>query len=88
MVVFEGFGKRSSWNDDVNVPAGHRMTFKDSLHIASTDIFLKLFIPSWILRHGTTKMRNIEVAFEELDVSNVYAFFNADNIYKQVDSFT
>ncbi|PPQ93732.1 hypothetical protein CVT25_013072 [Psilocybe cyanescens] len=63
-----GFGKRSSWNDDVNVPAGHRMTFKDSLHIASTDIFLKLFIPSWILRHGTTKMRNIEVAFEELDL--------------------
>lgn len=69
LIALEGFGKRSSWLDDDELPTGHQMTFKDSLHIASTDIFLKLFIPNWILRHGTAKMQSIEVAFDELSVS-------------------
>jgi len=43
------------------------MGFKDSLHIASRDIFYKLFLSDRLL--DTTKgLRNIKVAFEELRV--------------------
>ncbi|KDR79851.1 hypothetical protein GALMADRAFT_265094 [Galerina marginata CBS 339.88] len=61
-----GFGKKLSWNDDVAIPAGHQMTFKDSLHIACSDIFFKLFLPEWMLKFGPTRLRNVKIAFDEL----------------------
>ncbi|KAH9485051.1 Cytochrome P450 monooxygenase 124 [Psilocybe cubensis] len=63
-----GFGKRSSWFDDDEIPNGHSMTFKQSLHIASTDIFFKFFFSGTILRYGTARMRNVQIAFDELSL--------------------
>ncbi|TFK49124.1 cytochrome P450 [Heliocybe sulcata] len=60
-----GFGRRISWNDDMKVPAGHKMTFKDALHIVSTDVFLKLIVPKWAMG-WTERFRNCQTAFEEL----------------------
>ncbi|KAJ3552189.1 hypothetical protein NM688_g4282 [Phlebia brevispora] len=63
-----GFGRRISWKDDLVVPAGHQMAFKDALHIVSTDVFMKFLVPDWILNMGLTKhMRDVKVAFDELE---------------------
>ncbi|TFY55986.1 hypothetical protein EVG20_g9110 [Dentipellis fragilis] len=62
-----GFGRRISWTDDLKVPPGHTMTFKDALHTVSTDVFLKLIIPDRAM--GLTKrFRHVRDAFKELDL--------------------
>ncbi|KZT71520.1 cytochrome P450 [Daedalea quercina L-15889] len=63
-----GFGKRMSWFEDLNVPEGYHFTFKDALHIVSTDLRLKLFVPERILRLGPTKrLRDFWAAYVDLE---------------------
>ncbi|KIM40203.1 hypothetical protein M413DRAFT_446366 [Hebeloma cylindrosporum] len=60
-----GFGRSISWKEDSVVPPGHAMTFKDSLHIVTTDFFFKLIFPDKAM--GLTKrMQRTRKAFEEL----------------------
>ncbi|KAF9054629.1 cytochrome P450 [Panaeolus papilionaceus] len=60
-----GFGRRVSWEDDDAIPTGHTMTFKDALHIQSTDFFIPLILPQWAM--GITKRtRAAGQAVEEL----------------------
>ncbi|KAG6886169.1 hypothetical protein C0993_000687 [Termitomyces sp. T159_Od127] len=61
-----GFGRTISWKDDDVIPPGHRLTFKDALHIVSSDVFIKLLVPEPAL--GLTKrFRGIRLAFDELE---------------------
>ncbi|KAJ3514321.1 hypothetical protein NLJ89_g2442 [Agrocybe chaxingu] len=66
-IAGECFGRRISWQEDVAIPPGHEMSFKDALHIVSTDIFIKMFTPEKLLGL-TTKFRRIRRAFEELEM--------------------
>jgi hypothetical protein len=69
-----GFGRKISWQDDVVLPAGHQITFKDALHVVTTDIFLKLIVPDRAL--GLTKrLNNVRVAFNELQVRLLVFWF-------------
>ena len=43
------------------------MTYKETLHIATNDFFIKLLMPGWALGL-TTRLRNVKVGFEELRV--------------------
>jgi len=62
-----GFGRRMSWKEDLTVPAGHVMPFKDALHIVSNDLWMKVILPSWLLKLGPTKrVRNFRMAYEDL----------------------
>ncbi|PPQ89474.1 hypothetical protein CVT25_012000 [Psilocybe cyanescens] len=64
-----GFGKTMSWHDDDRgIPAGHRISFKDSVHTASVDITMKLLFPNWLLKYGTPRLRKVKLAYEELGV--------------------
>jgi cytochrome P450 len=60
-----GFGRRMTWTSDLVVPPGHQMTFKDALHILSTNLIQKLVTPDWA-KHLTKSSRKIELAFREL----------------------
>jgi hypothetical protein len=62
-----GFGRRVTWTSDLVVPPGHQMTFKDALHILSTNLFHKIIIPNWA-KHLTKHSKNVELAFSELKV--------------------
>ncbi|KAF5321118.1 hypothetical protein D9619_001344 [Psilocybe cf. subviscida] len=60
-----GFGRRISWKEDVVVPEGYTMSFKDALHTVASDTFLKVIVPESLL--GITKRtRNCRDAFTEL----------------------
>jgi hypothetical protein len=62
-----GFGRRVTWKSDLVVPPGHQMTFKDALHILSTNLLQKIIIPDWaknLMKHS----RNVELAFSEMKV--------------------
>ncbi|KAF4621313.1 hypothetical protein D9613_000776 [Agrocybe pediades] len=61
-----GFGRRISWRDDEVVPAGHTMSFKESLHIASSDVFMKVFLPNAAMKL-TGRTRRVQTAFAELE---------------------
>ncbi|KAI0739086.1 cytochrome P450 [Daedaleopsis nitida] len=61
-----GFGRRISWQEDAIAPAGHKMTFKQALHIVSRNLFLQLMCPAWLLRWGTPLMRQFYLASNEL----------------------
>jgi hypothetical protein len=62
-----GFGQKISWLDDQTIPNGHRMTFKQALHIVSTDLILRAVVPGWAMGL-TQRLRNIHIASEELEV--------------------
>ena len=62
-----GFGRRVSWKSDIVVPSGYQMTFKDAIHILSTNLIQKMIAPDWA-KHLTNHSRNVELAFRELKV--------------------
>ena len=62
-----GFGRQMTWTSDLVVPPGHKMTFKDALHILSTNLLQKIIIPDW-LKPLMKQSRNVELAFRELKV--------------------
>ena len=43
------------------------MTFKDALHILSTNLALKMIIPKWAM-HLTKHTRRVDLAFAEIKV--------------------
>ena len=62
-----GFGRRVTWTSDTVVPPGHRMTFKDALHILSTNVILKIVVPNWA-KNLTKQTRKVNLAFTEMKV--------------------
>jgi hypothetical protein len=56
-----------TWTSDLVVPLGHQMTFKDALHILSTNIVLKIVLPDWAMK-VTKHTRKADLAFMELKV--------------------
>ena len=66
-VTASGFGYRVTWITDTVVPPGHQMTFKDALHISSTNLLVKLALPDWA-KYLTKHTRKVDLAFTELKV--------------------
>ncbi|KAI0030495.1 cytochrome P450 [Vararia minispora EC-137] len=66
IIASAGFGHRISWAEEKNVPAGHTMTFKESIHIVSTRVFHKLITPRWMLG-WTASLRRLRDAFDNFD---------------------
>jgi hypothetical protein len=56
-----------TWTSDLVVPSGHQMTFKDALHILSTNIIIQIILPNWA-KYLTRKTREVDLAFKELKV--------------------
>ncbi|THH17553.1 hypothetical protein EW146_g3277 [Bondarzewia mesenterica] len=66
LILTSGFGRRISWTDDMKLPLGHQLTFRDALHTMSSEIFLKLIFPDWAM--GATKhLRHVRLAFQEIE---------------------
>ena len=66
-----GFGRRVTWTSDLVVPPGHEMTFKDALHILSTNLIMKIILPSWT-KNLSKHNKKVHQSFVELKV----LFFN------------
>ena len=62
-----GFGREISWKEDSIIPSGHQITFKNALHIVSTEVLIKLIVPD-IALGLTKKFRDVRLAFNELRV--------------------
>ena len=71
---YPGFGKSLSFDEDRDIPPGHSMTFKDAMHIVSTDITMGIVIPDWA-KKLTNRMRKYTEAFRNLRVKdNIFIF--------------
>lgn len=67
-VQYSGFGRGISWKADEITPPGYTMTFKESLHTVTTNVFIKLAVPRWAM--GLTEtFRQTDRAYDELRVS-------------------
>ena len=63
-----GFGRRISWEDD-EVPSGHALSFKRSVEIVSSGIFIRALCPKWIFEWAPTKkIREARDGFAEFPV--------------------
>jgi len=85
-----GFGRRMTWTSDLVVPPGHQMTFKDALHILSTNLIQKIIMPDWAT-HLTKHSKNVELAFCELKqymLEMVEARRNGDKVEERYDLFS
>ncbi|KAF9268343.1 cytochrome P450 [Marasmius fiardii PR-910] len=61
-----GFGRRISWHDDLILPPGHKLTFKEALSEVSKTIFVRVVCPERLMGISE-KTRKVKLAFEELD---------------------
>jgi hypothetical protein len=66
-----GFGRKISFADDTKIPPGHEMSFKDALHIVSTDMVLPVVVPSWAMGL-TERLRKANLAMKELRVGILF----------------
>ncbi|KAH9998646.1 cytochrome P450, partial [Russula vinacea] len=83
------FGRQVTWTSDLVVPPGHQMTFKDALHILSTNIILKIALPKWAT-NLTKHTREVNLAFMEIKqymLEMVEARRNADTVEQRHDLF-
>ena len=53
--------------DDLTVPKGHKLTFKDSLRIVSTGTPAKAIFPKWMMSL-TAGLAKVQLGFDELNV--------------------
>jgi hypothetical protein len=56
-----------TWTSDLVVPSGHQMTFKDALHILSSNLLVKIAVPRWAM-NLTKNTRKVHLASMELKV--------------------
>jgi len=84
-----GFGRKISWKEDLVVPPGHKMTFKDALHEVTIGVFTKLLFPKWAM-NMTERLRKVQLAFDELDVgpSRSVILYLSSNYFDQLRSNT
>ena len=63
-----GFGRRINWEDD-EVPSGHGLSFKRSIEIVSTGLFIRLLCPERIFEWAPIgKIREVRDGFAEFRV--------------------
>lgn len=64
-----GFGLRIGWEDE-EVPPGHKLSFKQSVEIIGTSIFVRLVCPQWLFEWAPTeKIRVARDGFAEFRAS-------------------
>lgn len=66
-----GFGRPVSWSEDDDLPAGHTLSFKEAIQLVSNGLFVKLFVPLWLLKR-VPRWRRVATAFTEIEVSFNY----------------
>jgi hypothetical protein len=62
-----GFGRQVTWSSDLDIPPGHQMTYKDALHVLSTNVIMKILVPEWA-KNVTERTARVHLAFRELEV--------------------
>ncbi|KZV96286.1 cytochrome P450 [Exidia glandulosa HHB12029] len=65
VIGIAGFGRQINWSEDVRIPTGHTLSFKDALHIVSSNLRIKLLTPSWLMP-WRAHWRLIDEAHKEL----------------------
>ncbi|KAL1760262.1 cytochrome P450 [Schizophyllum commune] len=68
LFVFCGaaFGRSISWTESDVIPPGHKMSFKEAVVCASTNVPLYFSTPSWVPGFSG-RLRKVRVAFDELE---------------------
>lgn len=65
IIGIAGFGSNMSWKEDEDVPPNHKLSFKHALHTVTSNIFIKLLTPGWVLGL-TKKLRAVDLGYKEL----------------------
>ncbi|TDL22861.1 cytochrome P450 [Rickenella mellea] len=81
-----GFGRAVSWEEDFNLPPGHKMSFKQALHFVSTGLFWKVIFPNWAMGLHK-KLREVRLAFKELETYMQEMIDERRNAVKKVERF-
>jgi len=67
------FGRRTSWKDD-EVPPGHHLSFKRSIAIVGTGLFIRALCPKWIFKWAPVeKIKEARDGFAEFRVCSLWA---------------
>ena len=81
-----GFGRRIPWGDD-EVPPGHELSFKRSVEILGTGLFVRLVCPKWLFEWAPTeKIREARDGFAEFRVSTTYTLPGVGTLQRGSDA--
>jgi len=84
-----GFGHRVTWTSDLVVPSGHQMTFKDALHILSSNLLVKIAVPRWAmnLTKNTRKVHLASMELKQYMLEMIEARAHANKVEQRHDLF-
>ena len=81
-----GFGHRISWEDD-EAPPGRSMSFKRSVEVVGTGLFIRMLCPKWIFEWAPTKkIREARDGFAEFRVRSLRARVYASALRLNINS--
>lgn len=67
-----GFGQRVTWEDSAVAPGNHKLTFRNALNTAASNLVLNFLLPDWVKRIPHPKLAHLRLANDELKVSKLY----------------
>ena len=65
ILIIAGFGNSTSWNEDAELPLGHKLSFTRTLEIVSRDSEYKVLFPRWALNLHP-RLRETRDGYDEL----------------------
>ena len=79
------FGRRTDWRDD-KIPPGHRLSFKCSIAIVATGLFIRTLCPEWIFEWAPVeKIREARDGFSEFRVRSPLTRLRICTILLRID---
>ncbi|EKM51238.1 uncharacterized protein PHACADRAFT_263271 [Phanerochaete carnosa HHB-10118-sp] len=68
VISVAGFGRQVSWQSDLVPSPGHKLSFKDALHVISVDMWIQIFSPKFLWNSAPLKrIADVKLGYEELE---------------------
>lgn len=65
VITAAGYGYPFEWESSADVPPGHQMSFRDSIHVTLDNLVTLIAVPRWLLKLPIENFRRTELAYNE-----------------------
>jgi cytochrome P450 len=65
VITAAGYGCRFEWESSDVVPPGHRLSFRDSIHITLNNLITLVVVPPWLRKLPIKRLRETQLAYVE-----------------------
>jgi cytochrome P450 len=67
VITAAGYGYPFEWESSAEIPSGHQMSFRESIHITLDNLITHAALPRWLLKLPIRDFPRIAQAYEEFE---------------------